>query len=90
MKFLEVYTGCIVIWTLYYFIGKILFRREKNLNKWLLVAIILLFSLVLTMINISNLQIFEGVSKLFISYIMVCIYYNIVFKKLNNESGGLL
>ncbi len=80
MKFLEYYIGSIILWSIIYIIGKILFDGPKKVNVFKLIIIILVFSLALTYLNLIDSEIFAGILKIICVYTLQCMFYKIIFK----------
>lgn len=81
MKFLELYIGGIILWTVFYLIGRILFEETEKPNYIKLVPIIMLFSYILAHINYVNSEILNGIIKNICVYSLYCTFYKIIFKK---------
>lgn len=81
MKFLELYIGGIILWTVLYLIGRILFEETEKPNYIKLVPIIMLFSYILAHINYVNSEILNGIIKIICVYSLYCTFYKIIFKK---------
>jgi ATP-binding region ATPase domain protein len=81
MKFLELYVGGIILWTVFYLIGRILFEETEKPNYIKLVPIIMLFSYILAHINYVNSEILNGIIKIICVYSLYCTFYKIIFKK---------
>ena len=81
MKFLELYIGGIILWTVFYLIGRILFEETEKPNYIKLVPIIMLFSYILAHINYVNSEILNGIIKIICVYSLYCVFYKIIFKK---------
>ena len=81
MKFLELYVGGIILWTVFYLIGRILFEETEKTNYIKLVPIIMLFSYILAHINYVNSEILNGIIKIICVYSLYCAFYKIIFKK---------
>lgn len=81
MKFLELYIGGIILWTVFYLIGRILFEETEKPNYIKLVPIIMLFSYILAHINYVNSEILNGIIKIICVYSLYCTFYKIIFKK---------
>lgn len=81
MKFLELFIGAIILWIIYYSIGKILFQTNKKISKIKLILTIFIFSILLSLLNIVDSEIMHGVIKIAISYILFYFYYKILFNK---------
>ena len=81
MKFLELYVGGIILWTVFYLIGRILFEETEKPNYIKLVPIIMLFSYILAHINYVNSEILNGIIKIICVYSLYCAFYKIIFKK---------
>lgn len=81
MSFLESYIGSLITWIMNYIIGKRLFESKSKNNKIKLILVLGLFSLVLTIINTFYLQLLHGIVKIVFSYILICLFYKILFKR---------
>ena len=81
MSFLEVYIGCLIAWINNYIIGKRLFEYKQKNNILKIIITLLIFTLILTVINVFYLQVLHGVLKIIISYILICIFFKILFKR---------
>lgn len=81
MKFLELYVGGIILWIVFYLIGRILFEETEKPNYIKLVPMIMLFSYILAHINYMNSEILNGIIKILCVYSLFCLFYKIIFKK---------
>lgn len=81
MKFLELYVGGIILWIVFYLIGRILFEETEKPNYIKLVPMIMLFSYILAHINYVNSEILNGIIKIICVYSLYCAFYKIIFKK---------
>ncbi len=81
MKFLELFIDCIIMWIAFYSIGKILFNEDKKEIVWKIIITIVIFSILLAILNMRESQLVNGVEKVFLSYMMFCCFYKIVFNK---------
>lgn len=81
MKFLELYVGGIILWIVFYLIGRILFEETEKPNYIKLVPMIMLFSYILAHINYMNSEILNGIIKIICVYSLYCAFYKIIFKK---------
>ena len=81
MKFLELYVGGIILWIVFYLIGRILFEETEKPNYIKLVPMIMLFSYILAHINYVNSEILNGIIKILCVYSLFCLFYKIIFKK---------
>lgn len=85
MKFIELYIGSIILWSIYYIIGKILFQFNRKVSSTKLIIVILIFSIFLSILNMINAEIMHGIIKISVSYFMFFCYYKILFNMKNSE-----
>ncbi len=81
MKFLEYYAGSIILWSVIYLIGKILFDEHRKINLYKLILVILTFSCALTYLNIIDSEILRGTIKIMSVYSLQYLFYKIIFKE---------
>lgn len=80
MKFLELYISGLFSWVMNYYIGKHLFKQTNTKYKLKLIISIMIFAILLVSVNFLGFEIYRGVPKIIISYIMLCIFYKMIFK----------
>ncbi len=78
MKFVELYIGAVILWTIFYLIGKILFEEKSKPNYVKILLTMAVFSASLAHINYVNS---DGVMKIICVYSLFCLFYKIVFQK---------
>lgn len=77
----EMFISAIIIWITYYSIGKILFSEKNMISKYKIILTTMIFSVVLTVFNLLNSEVMQGIIKFIVSYSLFCLYYKIVYKK---------
>lgn len=77
----EMLISAIIIWITYYSIGKILFTEKNIISKYKTILTTMIFSVVLTVFNLLNSEVMQGIIKFIVSYSLFCLYYKIVYKK---------
>ena len=92
MNFLELYIGITFIWSIYYVMGTIIFEYKEKTNYKKLIPIIMFFSLLVSLINIANSEIFGGIIKIILIYTLVYCYYMLIFNKNSSQTliGSLI
>lgn len=81
MQFIETFINSIILWTTAVLVGRILLE-EKQKPKYILVTIIIIvFSIILSVLNMQNFNIISGPIKIVLVYALQCIFYKAVFKK---------
>ena len=86
MKLVEWYIGCMTLGILCVLSGKVLFDNRKYPNAVKTIISILVVALLSTIINIYATDIFTTIIKIIITYIILCSYYIVVYKKNTSES----
>lgn len=86
MKFLEVFVDSIIIWTIAYFVGKILFEISKKEKIIKIIIFIPIFAFLLTILNTIDSEIIGGILKIIGVYGLQCIFYKICFQKSVSKS----
>lgn len=81
MKFLELDISAVVLWIVFYKIGKILFEESKEKLRFKSIISILVFSILLALLNYLNSEILHGTIKIICVYSLYCAFYKIVFNK---------
>lgn len=81
MNFLELYISAIILWTVFYLIGRILFEKKEKENIIKLISCILVFSGGLSYLNYINSEILHGILKILCVYTLYCLFYKILFKR---------
>lgn len=92
MKFLELYIATLVMWSMDYVMGCILFEYKEKPQHKKLIPIILIVSLLVTLINIAGAKISGGVIKIILIYITVYCFYSYLFNKNSSQTliGSLI
>lgn len=86
MQFIETFINSIILWTTAVLVGRILFE-EKQKPKYILVTItIIIFSIILSILNMQDFNIVSGPIKLILVYALQCIFYKFIFKKTTSKS----
>lgn len=81
MQFIETFINSIILWTTAVLVGRILLE-EKQKPKYILVTIIIIiFSIILSVLNMQNFNTISGPIKVVLVYALQCIFYKAVFKK---------
>lgn len=81
MQFIETFINSIILWTTAVLVGRILLE-EKQKPKYILVTItIIIFSIILSILNMPNFNIISGPVKIVLVYALQCIFYKAVFNK---------
>lgn len=86
MQFIELYTGAIILWSVAYFIGKVLLNKDTNKNKMKSFIIIVVFALPLTFLNMTNSEIFGGILKILCVYALQYLYYRLMFNESRSKT----
>ena len=86
MKFLELYIATLVMWSMNYLIGKLLFDFDEKINYKKVVPVILITSFNVMLINLSSTQVFKGIIKIILSYIFIYIFNKVIFNKNNHQT----
>lgn len=81
MSFLELYISAIILWTVFYFVGRILFEKDDKENILKVVLCIMGFSVALSYLNYINSEILHGILKILCVYNLYCLFYKIIFGK---------
>lgn len=84
MKFLELFIGAIILWSVFYQIGLLIFDRRTHLKKTRLVLIILVFSFILALISNINYDTIGEVLKMVVVYSLMLVFNKFLYK--NNYS----
>lgn len=86
MKFLELYIATLVMWSMDYVMGCILFEYKEKPQHKKLIPIILIVSLLVTLINIAGAKISGGIIKIILIYITVYCFYSYLFNKNSSQT----
>lgn len=81
MSFLELYIGAVIMWSVFYMIGRILFEEKNNVSFIKIVFSIIIFSFFLAFLNFINSEILRGIVKVICIYTLFCSFYKIIFNK---------
>lgn len=84
--FVEWYIGCMTLGLLCLLSGKILFNTKKYPGIIKSIVSILVVALLSMLINIYATDIFTTIIKIIITYIILCFYYVIIYKRSSSES----
>ena len=86
MKFLELFITAIIMWSVNYLISKSIFSyHEKIASKRVIIAI-LTVSVFVSIINVLNSEISDGVIKIILSYLTIFCFNKILFDKNNHQT----
>lgn len=83
MEILDLYCGAIILWTFAYFYGKVIIN-EKRIEKSLIAIRIIeiaIFSILLVLLNIVNLEVVHGIFKILAVYLLQCMFFKCIFKE---------
>lgn len=86
MQFIEIVIDSIIMWTTAIIVGKKILEPSKSLNKPIAIIVLLLFSLLLSAINITSLQVLGGPIKIIVVYALQCAFYKLTFQKSLSDS----
>lgn len=86
MQFIEIVIDSIIMWTTAIIVGKKILEPSKSLNKPITIIVLLLFSLLLSAINITSLQVLGGPIKIVVVYALQCAFYKLIFQKSLSDS----
>lgn len=86
MQFIEIVIDSIIMWTTAIIVGKKILEPSKSLNKPITIIVLLLFSLLLSAINITSLQVLGGPIKIIVVYALQCAFYKLIFQKSLSDS----
>ena len=86
MKFLELFITAIIMWSVNYLISKSIFScHDKIASKRVIIAI-LTVSIFVSIINLLNSEISDGVIKIILSYLTIFCFNKILFDKNNHQT----
>ena len=74
MSFLELYIGAVIMWSMFYMIGLLIFEQKNNMKKSNLIAIILFFSLILAFINHINAKLISDIIRMIVVYGLMILF----------------
>ena len=79
-KFLIYFCDSFIVWAAAYIVGNILLecKKQKYLKN---IFTILLFSIILAVFNLYNIEIYHGVIKILCTYMLQILYFKIMFNK---------
>ena len=80
MNSIELFVSCIIIWIMNYILGKQLFEYEKKISFFKLLFCIIVFSFLLSIVNEMYFELLHGIVKIVLSYILIFLFYQILFK----------
>ncbi len=86
MKILELYIVTLVMWTMNYLMGKLLFEFQAKPVYKKVIPSILVTSFIVTLMNLSSSEIFNGIVKIMLSYIFIYTFNRINFNKNNYQT----
>lgn len=86
MKILELYIATLVMWTMNYLMGKLLFEFQAKPVYKKVIPSILVTSFIVTLMNLSSSEIFNGIVKIMLSYIFIYTFNRINFNKNNYQT----
>lgn len=86
MKILELYIATLAMWTMNYLMGKLLFEFQAKPVYKKVIPSILVTSFIVTLMNLSSSEIFNGIVKIMLSYIFIYTFNRINFNKNNYQT----
>lgn len=86
MQFIELYIGTIILWTVAYYIGKLILKRDKKENIFKVILIIMIFALLLSLLNVINSEVLGGIPKILCVYTLQYLYYRFMFQESHSKS----
>ena len=85
MSFLGLYIATLIMWSMDYIIGRILFESNNKPDYKKVILIILIVSTLVTLINVANTEVFGGIIKIALIYILIYHFYMIIFNKTSSQ-----
>ena len=85
MRFVELYIVTLIMWSMDYIMGRILFENNSKPDYKKVIPIILIVSTLVTLINVANTEIFGGIMKIILIYILIYHFYMIIFNKTSSQ-----
>ena len=85
MRFVELYIATLIMWSMDYIMGRILFENNSKPDYKKVIPIILIVSTLVTLINVANTEIFGGIMKIILIYILIYHFYMIIFNKTSSQ-----
>ena len=85
MRFVELYIAALIMWSMDYIMGRILFENNSKPDYKKVIPIILIVSTLVTLINVANTEIFGGIMKIILIYILIYHFYMIIFNKTSSQ-----
>lgn len=80
IKFIELLIDAILVWITAYYVGKISLNVKQKVGIKEIITIVL-FSIILALLSMTNLEIYYGTIKIIGTYALECIFYKILFKE---------
>ena len=92
MKLLELYIATLIMWSMDYIMGRKLFECSEKINYKKIIPIILGVSLLVTLINLADAEVFGGIIKILLIYVIVYCFYKMIFNRNNSQTliGSLI
>lgn len=81
ITYLEYYIGSISLWIAAYLAGCELYECKCTGHFMYKIFIITLFSNILVVLNLVDFEVFYGTVKILTIYLLLCIFYNLLFRK---------
>ena len=85
MRFVELYIVTLIMWSMDYIMGRILFENNSKPDYKKVIPIILIVSTLVTLINVANTEIFGNIMKIILIYILIYHFYMIIFNKTSSQ-----
>ena len=85
MRFVELYIATLIMWSMDYIMGRILFENNSKPDYKKVIPIILIVSTLVTLINVANTEIFGNIMKIILIYILIYHFYMIIFNKTSSQ-----
>lgn len=86
MQLLEISLDSIILWIAAILIGKMIYGIKKTHNVFNTIVTLLVFSFLLTILNLTSLEILSGPIKIVVVYALQCMFFKFIFQKSLSDS----
>ena len=85
MRFVELYIGAVILWSVFYKIGLLIFKQKESIKKVWILTVILVFSLILALINNVKFDAISEIIKMIVVYGLMLLFNRALYQNSYDE-----
>ena len=86
MQFIESYINSLMLWTVAIIVGRMLLESKEKVNTINKIFIVLVFTTILSILNLGKFNIISGPIKVIFVYSLQCAFYELIFRQSLSKS----